>query len=83
MVAVTHDVNIACFLAGRGIVTSFTEETWPHYLDAVVIVRDRNHDFIEYGWLRHVDSKSLPVLILEGENETETLWRRKADANEK
>lgn len=65
MVAVTHDVNIACFLAGRGIVTSFTEETWPHYLDAVVIVRDRNHDYIEYGWLRHVDCKPLPALVIE------------------
>lgn len=64
MVAVTHDVNVACFLAGRGIVTSFTEETWPHYLDAVVIVRDRTHDFIEYGWLRHVDSEPMPALIL-------------------
>ena len=57
MVAVTHDVNVACFLAGRGVVTSFTEETWPHYLDAVVIVRDRRDDYIEYGWLRYVDCK--------------------------
>ncbi len=65
VIAVTHDVNVACFLAGRGIVTSFTEETWPHYLDAVVIVRDRNHDFIEYGWLRHFDCKPLPTLVIE------------------
>ena len=28
-----------------------------HYLDAVVIVRDRRDDYIEYGWLRYVDCK--------------------------
>ena len=26
-IAVTHDVNVACFLAGRKIQTSFSEET--------------------------------------------------------
>lgn len=62
MVAVTHDVNVACFLSGRGLVTSFTEETWPHYLDAVVIVRDRYYDYIEYGWLRHVEHEPLSIL---------------------
>lgn len=52
-IAVTHDVNIASFLAGRGIVTSFTNETWPHYLDAVVIMLD-GRGYAEYGLLRHL-----------------------------
>ena len=34
LIAVTHDINVASFLAGRGVVPSFTDETWPHYLDA-------------------------------------------------
>lgn len=38
VVAVTHDINVAAFLAARGVVPSFTEETWPGYLDAAVII---------------------------------------------
>ena len=38
VVAVTHDINIAAFLAGCGAVSSFTEEAWPDYLDAAVVV---------------------------------------------
>ena len=53
-VAVTHDINVASFLAGRGVVTSFTNETWPHYLDAAVIMLD-GHGYAEYGFLKHVD----------------------------
>ena len=38
VVAVTHDINVAAFLAARGIVDSFADETWPSYLDAAVMV---------------------------------------------
>lgn len=38
VVAVTHDINVAAFLAARGVVDSFTDETWPGYLDAAVII---------------------------------------------
>lgn len=50
-VAVTHDINVAAFLAGRGVVPSFTEETWPDYLDAAVAVK-RPNGHSEYGFLR-------------------------------
>jgi len=50
VVAVTHDINVAAFLAGRGVMTSFTEETWPGYLDAAVVVR-RSNGRVEYGLL--------------------------------
>lgn len=50
-VAVTHDINVASFLAGRGVVTEFTEESWPYYLDAAVVIADVNGER-EYGVLR-------------------------------
>ena len=50
-VAVTHDINVASFLAGRGVVTEFTEESWPYYLDAAVMIVDVNGER-EYGVLR-------------------------------
>ncbi len=53
-IAVTHDINVASFLAGRGVVTSFTNETWPHYLDAAVSMLDGQR-YAEYGFLKHVD----------------------------
>ncbi len=53
-IAVTHDINVASFLAGRGVVSSFTNETWPHSLDAAVIMLD-GHGYAEYGFLKHVD----------------------------
>ena len=34
---ITHDLNVACFLAGNGTVTSFTEKSWPGFLDAAVL----------------------------------------------
>ena len=51
VVAITHDINVAAFLAGRGVVASFTEETWPDYQDAAVVVEgpDGNR---EYGFMR-------------------------------
>ena len=39
VIAVTHDINVAAFLAGSGVATSFTEETWPDYLDAAVVIK--------------------------------------------
>lgn len=53
-IAVTHDINVASFLAGRGVVTSFTDETWPHYLDAAVIMLD-GLGYAEYAFLKHID----------------------------
>ena len=50
-VAVTHDINVASFLAGRGVVTEFTEESWPYYLDAAVVIADSSGER-EYGVLR-------------------------------
>lgn len=55
VVAVTHDINVAAFMAGRGVITSFDEETWPHYLDAVVLIR-RPNGGVEYGLMRHDSS---------------------------
>ena len=48
--AVTHDVNVASFLAGRGVTTSFSRKLWPHYLDAAVIFAGET--VREYGSLR-------------------------------
>ena len=39
VVAITHDINVAAFLAARGVVDSFTDETWPSYLDAAVMIK--------------------------------------------
>ena len=50
-VAVTHDINVAAYLAGRGVVPSFTEETWPGFLDAAVILC-RHDGHSEYGVFR-------------------------------
>lgn len=50
-VAVTHDINVASFLAGRGAVTEFTEVSWPYYLDAAVVIADASGER-EYGVLR-------------------------------
>ena len=52
LIAVTHDINVASFLVGRGAVPSFTDETWPHYLDAAVIIDD-GYGTREYGWVRN------------------------------
>ena len=42
-IGVTHDLNVACFLAGNGTVASFTEKSWPGFLDAAVLFIQ--HDF--------------------------------------
>ena len=51
VVAVTHDINVAAFLAGRGVVSSFTDETWPDYLDSAVVIETRDGNR-EYGFIR-------------------------------
>ena len=51
LLAVTHDVNVGCFLAGRKVVTAFTADTWPYYLDAAVILSSPE-GVVEYGLLR-------------------------------
>ena len=51
VVAVTHDINIAAFLVGRGVITSFTEEAWPDYLDAAVVIEGPGRNR-EYGFMR-------------------------------
>lgn len=52
VVAVTHDINVASFLAGRGVVVEYDNATWPHYLDAAVLVEDCVGG-VGYGVLRH------------------------------
>ncbi len=51
VVAVTHDINVAAFLAGRGVVSSFTDATWPDYLDSAVVVETLDGSR-EYGFIR-------------------------------
>ena len=51
VVAVTHDINVASFLAGRGVVAEYDNATWPHYLDAAVLVDDCAGGVV-YGVLR-------------------------------
>lgn len=51
VVAVTHDINVAAVLAWLGVVPSFTEETWPDYLDAAIVVESPNGNR-EYGFMR-------------------------------
>jgi hypothetical protein len=48
---VTHDVNVACFLAGRGVVSQFDDSTWPGYLDAAVAFLGK-YGHARYGVMR-------------------------------
>ncbi len=62
VVAVTHDINVAAFLAGRGVVASFTEGTWPDYQDAAVVV-ERPDGNREYGFIRwHKDMEGIDLM---------------------
>lgn len=62
VVAVTHDVNVASTLAGRGVFSSFAEDTWPRYLDAAIVVHDsRGH--AEYGCLRAGGDSGLRIFL--------------------
>ena len=55
VVAVTHDINVASFLAGRGVEKEFDRRSWPHYLDAAVVVRKADGE-MRYGCLRNEPS---------------------------
>ncbi len=57
-VYVTHDINVGCFLAGRGVVTRFEDHSWSHYLDAAVAFLGRN-GHARYGFLRTWESRHL------------------------
>jgi ABC-type nitrate/sulfonate/bicarbonate transport system ATPase subunit len=61
VVAVTHDINVAAFLAGSGVVTSFTEETWPCYQDAAVIIEaaDGRKEYGSFRWNEDMESIDL------------------------
>ncbi len=48
---VTHDVNVACFLAGRGVIPQFDDSTWPKYLDAAVAFLGK-YGHARYGVMR-------------------------------
>jgi len=52
VVAVTHDINVAAFLAARGVVESFTDETWPDYLEAAAIIKKAEGEvkYIYFRW---------------------------------
>ena len=52
VVAVTHDINVAAFLAARGVVDSFSDETWPDYLDAAAIIKQdrKNVKYLYFRW---------------------------------
>ncbi len=52
LVCVTHDINVAAFAAARGVTTSFTEESWPNYLDAVVSYGAASESQRNYAFLR-------------------------------
>ena len=51
-VAVTHDINVASFMAGTWLCREFTPELWPSYMDAVVIT-ESPHGEIKYGVMRY------------------------------
>jgi ABC-type nitrate/sulfonate/bicarbonate transport system ATPase subunit len=61
VVAVTHDINVAAFLAGRGVVASFTEETWPYYQDAAVIIEasDGRKEYGSFRWNENMEGIDL------------------------
>ena len=61
VVAVTHDINVAAFLAARGVVDSFSDETWPDYLDAVVLVKrdKRSVKYLYFRWRHDMGAISL------------------------
>ena len=61
VVAVTHDINVAAFLAARGVVDSFSDETWPDYLDAAVIIKPGKDDakYLYFRWNQDMGAISL------------------------
>jgi len=61
VVAVTHDINVAAFLAARGVVDSFSDETWPDYLDAAVIIKRGKSEakYIYFRWDQNMGAITL------------------------
>jgi len=61
VVAVTHDINVAAILAARGVVDSFSDETWPDYLDAAVIIKRGNGHvkYLYFQWNQNMGSITL------------------------
>ena len=61
VVAVTHDINVTAFLAARGVVESFTDETWPDYLDAAAIIKnvDGRTKYIYFRWNQNMGAINL------------------------
>jgi len=55
-VYVTHDLNVACFLAGRGVIPQFEDYNWPRYLDAAVAFLGK-YGHARYGYMRSLESK--------------------------
>lgn len=53
-VFVTHDLNVACFLAGRGVMPQFCEALWPYYLAAAVIFANKS-GHPSYGYLPSIE----------------------------
>ena len=53
LVATTHDVYIAAFLAARGAVESFSCDNWPRFLDGAAIIVEpggaRRYEFVRTG----------------------------------
>jgi broad specificity phosphatase PhoE len=53
LVATTHDVYIAAFLAARGVVESFSRDNWPRFLDGAAIIVEpggaRRYEFVRTG----------------------------------
>lgn len=60
-VFVTHDINVAAFLAGRGVVPQFSDATWPWFLDAAVIFVGPNGR-CSYGFLP--GNERLPLVYI-------------------
>ena len=61
VVAITHDINVAAFLAAHGVVPFFTEETWPGYLNAAAIIKKANGEvkYIYFRWNQDMGAISL------------------------
>ena len=61
VVAVTHDINVAAVLAAHGVVESFTDETWPDYLESAAIIKkaDGESRCIYFRWNQDMGAISL------------------------
>lgn len=54
---VTHDLNIACYLAGTGTVPRFLEYNWPGFMDSAVIFRSLDGS-TRYGYMRTLENRT-------------------------